>query len=93
MRQVNRDELIYAIQSGIRNWSAALRRDLNSGVVETRERARVIAAAALVDRVLKRFEVMTDTPLPNTMGEEAFSRPLDRLHGSWPDPLYDDANR
>lgn len=91
MRQVNREELVYAIVGAMRGWSAALLRDLGSRVGETRARARVLAAGAIADKALHRFEVLSDGELPSVMGEKAFSRPVERMLGHDPGPnVYDE---
>jgi hypothetical protein len=81
MRQVNRDELIYMIASAIRRWPSSLLRDLKDQRQEVRDRARVTAAASIVDRSLNRFEVLCETPLPPDMGEATFTRPVQRMMG------------
>lgn len=91
MRQVNRDELIYAIVGAIRGWSAALLRDLGSHRGETRDRARALAATSIADKGLNRFEVLSEGELPGQMGELAFSKPIERMMGGdVGPPVYED---
>lgn len=80
MRQVNRDEFAWAIASALRKVPASLRKHFMSGTFEQQQKARAIIAIGIADE-LKRFEILTDTPLPLVQGEEAYSRPLDNLLG------------
>lgn len=81
MRQVNRDELMYMLVGAMRVFSPALWRDLTSRQIDTRQRARAIAAGILADKGLGRFEVLSSGELPGQMGESAFSRPIANMLG------------
>lgn len=79
MRQVNRDELAYALASALRKVSPTLRKQFSSGTFEQQQKARAFIAIALADE-LKNYEIMTDAPA-HLMGDEAYSRPLRNMIG------------
>jgi hypothetical protein len=61
MRQVNRDELVTALQSGIGDWSTTLLNELQHHDPARRLMARLVAARLLTDK-LRRLEDVADEP-------------------------------
>lgn len=63
MRQVDRDELIHLLFSGMRGWTPTLRKQLSSNITAERDKARYIAAGILADK-LHRLDILSQAPPP-----------------------------
>lgn len=63
MRQVDRDELIHLLFSGMRGWTLTLRKQLSSNITADRDKARYIAAGILADK-LQRLDILSQAPPP-----------------------------
>ena len=72
MRQVNEAELVWAIRYRLGQLGATLRRGLNSPVAEQRNRYEQMVAELIVKEGLRRYEVLSDAPLPP--GSDLLSR-------------------
>lgn len=80
IRQVNRDELAYAIAEGLRRTSrSTLKMLLDSRHRESRM-GRAMAALEIA-KGLAHFEILSDRDLPPLMGEGTYSRPIARMLG------------
>ena len=78
MRQVNRDELIYTIIQAMRGFTPGLLQMLS--ISTQRDMAKAIMAGRVAD-ALGKFEIMSDVPLSEYLGERAFSIPVARMMG------------
>jgi hypothetical protein len=72
MRQVDEAELVWSIRYRLGRLSATLRKGLNDPRAEQRHRYEQMVAEVIVKEGLRRYEVLTDTPLPP--GSDLFSR-------------------
>lgn len=64
MRQVNRDELVTVLQSGIGDWSTTLLNELQHHDPERRLMARLVAARLLTDKLRWLEEVADEAARP-----------------------------
>jgi hypothetical protein len=80
VRQVNRDELAYALVTALKKVSAATLNALRDSRHAQRSQAQAMVAMQLAEG-LGRFEILSTTPLPALMGESTYSTPLARMLG------------
>ena len=80
VRQVNLDELAYALTMALKKVSASTLNALRDSRHTQRSQAQAIVGMQLAEG-LKNFEILSTTPLPALMGESAFSTPMARMLG------------
>ena len=72
MRQVDEAELVWVIRYRLSRLGAMIRKGLVSPIAEERRRYEQLAAQAIVKEGLRRYEVLSDAPMPP--GSDLFSR-------------------
>jgi hypothetical protein len=80
MRQVNRDELLWNVQLGMRFARESLFEEAVCGDRTREDRAKAWIAEAVV-RQLDRYEVLSDTEVTHPSGDSLFTAAANRAHG------------